>query len=973
MASKGFEEARRRCIEAAATGDTHLNLRDLALETLPDEFQMCTNVKMLDLRGNLLRSLPTALYRLDCLESLSLDENPIRNVPAFLGDMTTLRRLSLISTELRELPATLGKLRSLETLLIGGSNLNDINVVGVIKSLKALCIRGLSEYCVLPDLSALSRLRDLELAWLNIKEVPSWVFRLPLLWRLALVKCGVRTVSPNIAKLTALTELDLSRNPLEDLPVELGALSHLKLLRIGGCRISGLPQAIVAQGGAAILVYLREKYESVIRQWVSKLIVVGEAGVGKTSLLHSLRKEKHNPSEPPTDGIMIRPLEMPHPTETGVTMNLKSWDFGGQQIYHATHQFFLTNRSIFILVWNVRVGHEQGRLFYWLDTIRARAPESPVLLVATHIDQHLADLPLADLQAKYPQLVAQYIVSNRTNVGIGALWEALRVEAAKLPLMGERWPRTWVEAADRIRAMSLVQTHIAPQTLWKTMQEEGVHQDGMRILATWLHELGEIIFFHDNPYLESIVLLDPEWATRAISRVLISPEVTEQCGIFTRDAMNKLWSDLEPHLRDYLLRLMEQFDLSYRTEDNQDISIVVERLPHDAPGDMTTKFARLLGNREVRMRFQIDGTLPAGIPTWFIARSHRFTTRTQFRRGALFADGPEQKHLAVVRASPEARSLELSVRGPAPHAFFTLLRDGLEVTLKRFPGLPVTRLIPCPGHEGLPCNHEFKYEALEGRLEKKRFHIECPEAAAGDVNDPMVDVREMLFGLTPATLDDVHRKLEESLANDREQKEMLRSLTAMMQRNHYLSFRALQRHEETHCPSLFVLRPESDKSWTQKLLGQSVELHLVCEQPGEAHLTGDSGRYKTKLQAEWLAAIAPYITKVAAILKYMAPLISATTGYASKALEEMFKADLKLMDALIGKLPAITLEEDAMALGSRYGDESLERVEGATLRMLRNLLDKLDKERKWGGLQKVLTMEGDYLWLCEKHAAKHRM
>ena len=66
-------------------------------------------------------------------------------------------------------------------------------------------------------------------------------------------------------------------------------------------------------------------------------------------------------------------------------MSLHAWDFGGQQIYHATHQFFLTDRSLFVLLWNSRLGWEQGKLQYWLDIIKARAPGSPVILVATHI------------------------------------------------------------------------------------------------------------------------------------------------------------------------------------------------------------------------------------------------------------------------------------------------------------------------------------------------------------------------------------------------------------------------------------------------------------------------------------------------------------------------------------------------------------------------------------------------------------
>ena len=101
-------------------------------------------------------------------------------------------------------------------------------------------------------------------------------------------------------------------------------------------------------------------------------------------------------------------------------MRLSTWDFGGQEIYHATHQFFLTSRSLFLLLWNSRLGWEQGRLHYWLDIIKSRAPESPVILIATHADasQRPVDLPLDDLRREYPQIAASLIVDNETRRGI---------------------------------------------------------------------------------------------------------------------------------------------------------------------------------------------------------------------------------------------------------------------------------------------------------------------------------------------------------------------------------------------------------------------------------------------------------------------------------------------------------------------------------------------------------------------------
>ena len=138
-----------------------------------------------------------------------------------------------------------------------------------------------------------------------------------------------------------------------------------------------------------------------------------------------------------THGIEVKPLELAHPEKAGVEMMLNCWDFGGQQIYHATHQFFLTDKSLFLLVWNARVGHEQSKLYYWLDTIKALAPESPVLLVGTHIDERDATLPYEDLKCKHPNIAGHWKVCCTSGEGVEDLGEAVdcHVGLCGLPAM----------------------------------------------------------------------------------------------------------------------------------------------------------------------------------------------------------------------------------------------------------------------------------------------------------------------------------------------------------------------------------------------------------------------------------------------------------------------------------------------------------------------------------------------------------
>jgi hypothetical protein len=80
--------------------------------------------------------------------------------------------------------------------------------------------------------------------------------------------------------------------------------------------------------------------------------------------------------------------------------------------------------------------------------------------------------------------------------------------------------------------------------------------------------------------------------------------------------------------------------------------------------------------------------------------------------------------------------------------------------------------------------------------------------------------------------------------------------------------------------------------------------------------------------------------------------------------ENTLKNDIELMQELVKELPQ-TENSDAAGIDSNI---ALEPLQGAALRALRKLLEEKDPQQHWGGLQKVLTPEGHYLWLCEDHA-----
>ena len=904
--------------------------------------------------------------RLAKVTRLDLSNKGLTSVPREIAQLTNLQYLSLYGNQLTSVPREIAQLTNLQTLYLYWNRLTSVP----------------------PEIGELANLQTLDLEGNQLTSAPPEIAQLTNLQTLGLGSNQLTSVPPEIEQLSNLRTLRLNDNQLTSLPREMAGLTNLHELDLDGNPLMSPPPEVVAQGTEAVLAFFREQLKEGTPQWVSKLLLVGEGGVGKTQLLRALRGEPFEENAPKTPGIDIRPVELEHPAADGVTMQLNAWDFGGQEIYHATHQFFLSERSLFLLVWNARHGYEQGKLYYWLDTIQAKAPDSPVLIVAAHADQHPASLPLQDTQRKYPQVLGHYEVSNRDGTGIPELRERLREVAADLPLLGEEWPAAWFDAANAVRAIE--ERYVTPARLRETMAQNGVMDKNARILAQWLHDLGDVLYFQDDEELNDTVVLDPQWVTGYIYRVLENKAVIERDGVFQREDMAEVWADLDSHMQGHFLRLMERFDLSYRTLENRDISIVVECLSLDPPGEMEPGWdeisERTAALKEVSMRFDLKTTLPAGVPTWFIARQHRFTTHTHWLYGALLADGEERRHLALVRAFPHDRYLQLTVRGPYPHNFFALLRDGLELTLARFAGLRIDRSIPCPGHDGAACDYTFDLRRVEGALERERITIECQESFE------QVSVPRLLFGLhwtadsfavssnTESTvfsrLDELERNVtgavggarDEILAEQREVRELL-------QRGFTTLFTIEQEKPESHCPNVFALEPVGASAWRQRLVGQKMTLHLYCQQPGQWHPTVKGGRYEIDKPAEWLNQAAPYVSRLVSVLKYTTPVLGPWLGVAAPDFEKMFKNQLDLMKALVGKLPEVTDDPELRHLEAveRAGHgERAERAAGGGLRALRQLLDEKDSQHGWGDLRRTLTPEGHILWLCDYHAQGYR-
>lgn len=308
----------------------------------------------------------------------------------------------------------------------------------------------------------------------------------------------------------------------------------------------------------------------------SKMVIVGQGGVGKTCLLNRLIHDRYSGTVS-TEGIDIAAWGF---EKGGRSYKLNVWDFGGQEIYHATHQFFLTNRSLYIFVWDARQEEEYGRIDYWLHTIESFACDSPIIIVVNKCDSRnsIKQLDLKSLKEKFPQIIDCYKVSCKENIGISTLREEIEEQTTRLPLMGMVWLSSWLEVRLELEELAKSTNIITYKEYQAICKKHNILSVEASSLSKYLHDLGIIINFQNDLYLKNIVILNPEWGTTAVYKVLDAQEtiLKERNGILYTEDLGKIWIDTAeypPEIYPIILRLMENFQLSFEVVENKEYLI----------------------------------------------------------------------------------------------------------------------------------------------------------------------------------------------------------------------------------------------------------------------------------------------------------------------------------------------------------------------------------------------------------------
>jgi internalin A len=961
------------------------------------EYDNAGNITALDLSGLQLTRLPPEISQLDRITSLNLSENHLTTLPAEIGQLASVRDLNLSDNRLTSLPAEIGRLSELRYLALWGNKLKSLPAqIGLLHNLQELDLSENQLTSVPPEIGRLINLQFLYLWQNRIKTLPPEIGRLKRLQALFVSQNQMRELPPSLAQLSALQDLDLSCNQITTLPLEVTQLGEMKSLSVEDNPLRTPPPEIAGRGLSDIVEYLHALSQGKETRYEAKLIMVGEGATGKTSLLRSLKGDAFVEGLATTHGIEVQPFSLNHPYRPGESITLNVWDFGGQQIYHTTHQFFMTKRSLYLLVWNARGDSEQARLDHWLAKIHVLAPGAPVMLVATHRDECRANLDYHRFKEAYPQLVGSHSVSNKDGTGVSELRTRIAEEAAKLPLMEQQWPSTWVAAETALRSNS--NRYLSLAEYGECCAKKGVSKEiAETVLGGYLHDLGRILYFQDDDALSDFVVLKPNWLTRAISRVLDDIPTREAGGVLAHADFPRIWyrdADDEPYERrlyPLFLRLMERYLISFQLENlsadqRATHSLVPLLLPFDRPREMLPWEDVLPDQPEIKMVFRLVNFVPPGLMSWFIALTHRYTQGLHWREGVRLQ---YQEHQAEVVLNPSIRELWLRVRGPVPSNFFNILQHTLNDRIFRhfFEGIELKREVPCTCHreygEITPCGFFHDYERLVERMTQGKRTAECG-ATFREVSVPL-----LLEGIHYSTDDRVAAKLE---ATQRALRQLVKGQDRIIQitsENRELLIQNSQLFEQLNrsftriwnlqmaslnaeCPNTFIILPSRRTLFNPKaLFSTEYTLHLLCQNPTRPHIVSGEKGYRVPQTKEWWANVAPWLNRLVDFLRYIPKGRDILRAYDDHFLEDI-NTSLDVFEAILKSLPDLKPVTDAERIGLSRSRFEPFAAEGPAFRALYKYLKKADQHEHWCGLHRTTTIDGNILWLCEEHQAMYR-
>jgi len=294
------------------------------------------------------------------------------------------------------------------------------------------------------------------------------------------------------------------------------------------------------------------------------VLFVGPRGVGKTSLVNCLMKkgEEADPTEAGSDDratIGVDVGELVFEDDDGNRGAISMWDLGGQEEYYMTHAFFLSDRSLFMIVVDL-ANYSENEFDYhagrWLRAVQVHVWNPFLVVAGTQADRIGVDMAEKKLKSVMDRATvleerfrseiregktfqplrftskASFLVSGVDPMfgdGVPALYKMIRTLASdpaegvalRVPLRFVKLRKLFLSKRGRkgfIRSRKPEKSLQKYQELRKESGYDG--EDALfRVALALFRDIGVILWYEKNPSLCDYVFTDPVWIVDLVRNV----------------------------------------------------------------------------------------------------------------------------------------------------------------------------------------------------------------------------------------------------------------------------------------------------------------------------------------------------------------------------------------------------------------------------------------------------------------------
>eukprot|EP01132_Coremiostelium_polycephalum_P002390 gene2390-2955_t len=611
----------------------------------------------------------------------------------------------------------------------------------------------------------------------------------------------------SLERLSKLEVLSLNNNKLTLLPTSIALLPCLKTLNIKSNPIITPPSTVVSKGLKDIVSFLRELETGARPCLRSKLVVVGDSGVGKSSVVQCIKgKKKKSTTSTSTsttnnltimEGIEIDQHDYDVVEEEDKkrrTITLSTWDIANREVYFATNQLFVSERSVYVIVWDLTKSIPDSKLEFWLHCISSTAPNSPIILVGTHIDaftdlntvNSILETIASRFQKKFSSIQAIISVSCTTGYDVDKLKQLLEDIIKTQPYLKEKVPSSFFTLEEAL--LEVKKKRIPPVMMWQeyiNLANICNLKDSVQIqrATEFLHNIGSIVYFNDlNSTVGKMVILDQQWIINCMSALITSKHIGNN-GIIRQPDLEQIWKapTYPEHLHSALLSIMQAFEITkplspsdfVKPEEINDKEAIGDRhlVPNLLPdsNSLVNQWDNFIDPDSIRLNRQYH--LPF-IPEKFfcklIIRLMNFCKVESCLKKAFIVKN-QQGHEALIELKDgiatiggSIKILKVDVRGfTTPVSLLRIVTDTIESLFAQWYKLDIKRYISCyectfllDHNPTLFTIDECELAVMDGKTvlncfkdksptHRLKLDILAPDIAMVDIPRPRFDLKEI--------------------------------------------------------------------------------------------------------------------------------------------------------------------------------------------------------------------------------------